>query len=121
MYEALRHANNVPREQRGELESQRHQLTNDIERSDNGVSQKGIEQRIGTVDQRLAAIDKQIAAYFSAAPRRTTAPGGKRPSPSSAPAGKRVAGTSAPGGRSTRSLAPVGRTFTVNSELMSPK
>src|SRR5437867_4171138 len=59
VYEALRHANNILREQQRELESQRRQLTRDIEQNDNAASQKGIEQRIATVDQRLAAMDKQ--------------------------------------------------------------
>ena len=75
VYEALRHANNVLREQRRELEGQRRQLTNDIERSDNAISQKGIEQRIGTVDQRLAAIDKQIADNEALVAKAAAVPG----------------------------------------------
>lgn len=75
IYEALRNANNVLRGQRGELESQRRNLTRDVEQSDNAVSQKGIEQRIATVDQRLAAIDKQIADNEALVAKAAAVPG----------------------------------------------
>ena len=75
VYEALRHANNVLREQRGELESQRRQLTRDVDQSDNAASQKGIEGRIASVDERLKAIDKQIADNEALVARAAAVPG----------------------------------------------
>jgi hypothetical protein len=75
IYEALRQANNVLREQQRELESQRRQLNHDLDAADNAVSQKGIEQRIALVDQRIAAVDKQIADNEALVAKAAAVPG----------------------------------------------
>lgn len=84
-YEALRQQRSELRDQLERLEDQRESLSDDLRsRGPNisSVDQKGVEQRITTVDARITEVEKQLAVADEAVARAAAIPGAvQRPPP----------------------------------------
>lgn len=84
VYEAFRNQRSELRNQLDRLESQRRDLSRQLQQPNvDGTNERGLEQRITALDQRIAAIDKAIAEADASVAKAAAMPGAiiERPPP----------------------------------------
>jgi hypothetical protein len=84
--QAFREQRSELRDQLGRLESQRRDLSRQLQQPTvGGANQTGLEARIASIDARIAAVDKQIAEADMAVARSAAIPGAVIPDPPEPP------------------------------------